>query len=248
MSGTGRVALVTGGTGTVGTAVCHRLADAGMHIAVHYHTSRDKAESLLGKLRASGLSVIAVQADLRSRVAVAAMFDQVHAALGLVDVLVNTVGAAVDTNLVTTTPDAWDATLAINLTSQFECMRLAALDMLRSGWGRIVNVGSAGELIAWHGQGPYVAAKAGLTGLSRVAARELARHGVTVNVVAPGLVSSSAAEHALSDRQRAGILTRSPSGRPVSPDAVAAAIAFFCSDEAAAVTGQVLAVDGGMSI
>ena len=248
MSGTGRVALVTGGTGTIGTAVCHRLADAGMGIAIHYNTSRDKANSLLDKLRASGRTVIAVQTDLRERGAIATMFDQVHSALGRVDVLVNTVGGAVDANLVATTPQAWDAALALNLTGQAECMRLAALDMLRSGWGRIVNVGSAGELIAWHGQGSYVAAKAALTGLSRVAARELARHGVTVNVVAPGLISSSGAERALSDRQRAGLLARSPSGSTVSPEAVAASIEFFCSEEAGAVTGQVLAVDGGMSI
>jgi 3-oxoacyl-[acyl-carrier protein] reductase len=243
-----RVALVTGGTGTIGAAVCARLGDAGLDVAVQYRASREEAEAIARTVRAAGHGAAAVQADLREVPAVEALFREVREAIGPVAVLVNAVGAPADASLLAITRENWDAGLALNLTGQFECMRRAARDMIQAGWGRIVNVGSVAELVAWRGQGGYAAAKAGLTALSRVSARELARHGVTVNVVAPGLVGSSPAERMLSPRQRAEVLGRVPGGQPVTAAAVAAAIGFLCSEEAGMITGQVLAVDGGMSI
>jgi 3-oxoacyl-[acyl-carrier protein] reductase len=244
----GRVALVIGGSGTIGSAVCLRLAAAGMAVAVHYRTARDAAEAITKELDAVGCQTAAARADLCDPAQIKDLFDLVHDRLGPVQVLVNGAGAPRDKNaLLMSAPDI-DALLALNLTGPAECMRLAALDMVRSGWGRIVNIGSVAQLTCQQGQGGYAAAKAGLTALSRVTARELGRHGVTVNVVVPGLVSRSPSEHALTDRQRAGILQRVPTGKAVGADAVAAAVAFFCSEDAEMVTGQVLAIDGGMSI
>lgn len=240
-----RVALVTGASRGLGRAIAIALAPDHA-VAVNYRVQADEAKETLRLVEDAGGEGVAVAGDVRDRPAVDAMVAEVEDALGPVGVLVNNAGCRADALAVRLGDDAWDDVLDTNLGGTFACSRRVLRPMLRAGWGRIVNVSSVAGLKGSPGQTNYSAAKAGVVGLTRALAREVGRKGITVNAVAPGLVDTDLVA-GLSAEQRDALLGAVPAGRTGTPEEVAAAVAFLCSDAAAYVNGSVLTVDGGMT-
>jgi 3-oxoacyl-[acyl-carrier protein] reductase len=233
-----RVALVTGGGGTIGSAVARTLADAGMRIAVGYHRGGDAARRLAGELP----DARAVRLDVTEPAAVRTAFREIVATAGPVTVLVNAAGVLRDRPLVRMADQDWDEVLTTNLTGPFHCVRQALPSMIAAGYGRIVSIGSAAAAFGTPGQANYCAAKAGLLALTRSVARETGRHGVTVNVVAPGFVESPLVAHTGSGT-RTAFTSRAATGALVSAEDVARAVRFCV--ETPGLTGQSVDVDGG---
>ncbi|HEX2057129.1 MAG TPA: 3-oxoacyl-ACP reductase FabG [Actinomycetota bacterium] len=239
------VALVTGASRGLGRAIALELAER-HPIAVNYRSRADEAKETLRLVEEAGGEGICVGADVRDPGAVGAMFDEVEGSLGAVGVLVNNAGCRADALAARLGDDAWREVIETNLGGTFACARRALRPMLRAGWGRIVNVSSVAALRGNPGQVSYSASKAGVIGLTKSLAREVARKGITVNAVAPGLVETELVA-GLDERQRAELLDAIPCGRTGTPEEVAACVGFLCSQDAAYVTGAVLTVDGGMT-
>lgn len=241
-----RVALVTGGSRGIGRATCIALAGAGFAIAVNYRDRIDSAKETLGLIEDAGGEGIVVQADVTDRAGVGPMFDHIEDALGPVGVLVNNAGVRRDTLGVRMSDEMWDDVLSTNLSAAFTCCRRALRTMVRERWGRIVNVASVAGLHGSAGQVNYSAAKAGLIGLSRTLAREVARKNITVNAVAPGLIATELTS-GLSPEREKELVAEIPMGRAGTAQEVAEVISFLCSEQAAYVTGAVVVADGGMT-
>ena len=192
-----------------------------------------------------GGSALALQADVSNPADVKALFKTVLDRWGALDILVNNAGIARDGLLMRLKPDDWDAVLDVNLKGAFLCMQAAVRPMMRARSGRIINISSVTGLMGNPGQAGYTAAKSGLIGLTKTAAKELAGRGITANVVAPGYIPTEMTEK-LPDNLKEKILEQVPLGTPGKPEDIAAAVAFLASGDAAYVTGQVLVVDGGM--
>ncbi|MCW7944579.1 hypothetical protein AAW14_21840 [Streptomyces hygroscopicus] len=234
-----RVALVTGGGGVIGAAVVRTLSACGMRLAVGYHKGASAAEEL-----AAGLpDALAVPLDVADPDAVRGAFRRSAEALGPVTVLVNAAGVLRDRPALRMRDQDWDDVLRVNLTGVFHCVRQALPSMITQRFGRIVSIGSVSGAIGLPGQSNYAAAKAGLVGFTRSVARETGRHGVTANVVAPGLVDSPLIA-GLDAPARERIVGSTATGQFVTPEEVANAVRF-CVDTAA-VTGQLINVDGGL--
>ena len=242
-----RLALVTGGSRGIGRAVALALGKGGCDVAVNYNASAVAAEALCGELAALGARASAFKANVSDRSQVEALFKAVEAAMGPVEILVNNAGITRDNLLMRMKAEEWDAVLAANLNSAFYCTQSAIRGMAKARWGRIVNIASVVGLIGNAGQANYSASKAGLIGFSKSVAREYAARGVTVNVVAPGFIGTDMTG-VLKEQVKEAILGQIPLGSMGSPDDVARAVAFFASEESSYVTGQVLAVDGGMTM
>lgn len=241
----GKVALVTGGSGAIGGAICEALARAGAAVAVHYGSNRDGALRVADRIRGEGGRVVVVGGDVASEEDVERFFREVREQLGRVDILVNNAGTLRDGLVVRMRLDDWRRVLDTNLTGTFLCTREALRDMLRARWGRVVNVTSVVGLVGNAGQANYVAAKAGIVGFTKAVAREVASRNITVNAIAPGYVHSRMTE-ALDEDQRRWLTSQIPMGRTGTPGEIAPAVVFLCSEQAAYITGQVLNVDGGM--
>jgi 3-oxoacyl-[acyl-carrier protein] reductase len=242
-----RAAFVTGGSRGIGRATVLALAEAGHPVGFCYARDVDAADETMRDAHAFGGKVVAVQADVARAEAVDAAFDTVEAEIGPVTVLVNNAGITRD-GLIARMSDAhWNEVLDANLTGAFHTIRRAAKSMMKARYGRIVNVSSVGGQMGNAGQANYAAAKAGLVGLSRSVARELAPRGITCNVVALGPIVTAMTE-ALADDWRARAETAVPLGRFGTPEECAAVIAFLCSDAASYVTGALVPVDGGMGM
>ena len=239
-----RVAVVTGGAKGIGLAVSRRLAREGAKVVL---TGRDAAalDSAAAELKGAGAEALPVTADAAKAGEAERVCDTTLKAFGRADILVNNAGVTKDGLLLRMSDEDWDLVLATNLTGAFRMIRAFARPMVKQRWGRIVNVSSVVGLTGNAGQANYAASKAGLLGLTKAVAKELASRHITVNAVAPGFIETAMTE-GLGEKVREALGAQIPMGRLGSPDDVAHAVAFLCSEEAAYVTGQVLPIDGGM--
>jgi len=270
----GRTALVTGGSGGIGQAVCLALASAGARVAVHYGRNREKAEQVARLVdglatvgepapvaaasgvrsqagapapgaAAAGPTSVVVGGDLSEPSVCRRVVGEALSAFGRLDILVCAAGLTRDGLLARMSDEAWHEVLATNLTATFACCREALRPMLRQRWGRIINISSVVGLAGNAGQTNYAAAKAGIIGFTRSLAREVGSRGITANVVAPGFIPT-AMTAALPDEVRAALIANTLLGRAGDPAEVAYAVTFLASDAAGYITGQVLRVDGGL--
>jgi NAD(P)-dependent dehydrogenase (short-subunit alcohol dehydrogenase family) len=241
----GKVALVTGAGNGIGEATARRFAREGA-IVVANDVDVEQARSVVTELQKQGARALAVAADVTKRADVEAMINHVVEEFGRLDVLINNAGINRDAMSHKMTEEQWDQVLAVNLKGTFLCAQAALARMREHGWGRVVNTSSIGSL-GNIGQANYAASKAGVIGLTRTLALESAKYGITVNCVAPGPVMTRMLA-GVPEAIREKIVARVPIGRIARPDEIAGVHAFLASDDAAYIAGQVLFVDGGMSV
>ena len=237
----GRVALVTGSTRGIGRAIAERLAECGAKVAVvgrEQGRAEDAARALGGEARGFAC-------DVSDTAAVAGLVEQVEKAFGSLDILVNNAGLTRDNLLMRIKDDDWDAVLDANLRGAFAAIRAASRGMMKRRWGRIVNIASVVGIIGNKGQANYAASKAGLIGLTKSVAKELASRNILANAVAPGFIETDMTA-AMTPEARAALSGQIPLERLGTPGDVAGVVAFLASEHAAYITGQVLVVDGGM--
>lgn len=242
-----RCALVTGGSRGIGRAVCLELARAGFSIAVNYAGNQQAAQETAEACRALGVKAEIFAADVSRPEECARLFEEVLAAFGRVDVLVNNAGVTRDNLILRLSEEDFDKVLDTNLKGAFFCCKAAARPMMKQRFGRIINLTSVVGLRGNPGQTNYSASKAGLIGLTKSLAKELASRGITANAVAPGFIDTDMTR-AMPEAAKAAMNGTIPLGRPGQPEEVARAVAFFASEESGYITGQVLCVDGGMAM
>ena len=241
-SATLRRALVTGGSGEIGAAICQALADAGCHVHVHANAHPVRAQEVVAQLQAAGASAQAVTFDLTDAGATHAALDGLLAA-GPIDVLVHNAGIHDDAPLAGMSAQQWHRVIDVSLHGFFHVVQPLLLPMARTRYGRIVCVSSVAAVLGNRGQANYAAAKSALHGAAKSLAREMASRGITVNVVAPGVIAGRLSSAAFDAEQIRQIV---PAARAGTPAEVAAVVAFLCTPQAAYVNGQVIGVNGGM--
>lgn len=241
---TGKTALVTGATGGIGAAIAKVLHKAGATVAIS-GTRANVLEELKAEL--GGERVFVLPCNLSDAAAVEKLVPEAEAAMGGLDILVNNAGITKDGLAMRMKDEDWSSVIDVNLTASFRLARAAMRGMMKKRWGRIVNITSVVGVTGNPGQANYVASKAGVIGLTKSLAQELAARNVTVNAVAPGFIATPMTD-VLNDKQKEMILGRVPAGKLGTPDDIAAAVLYLASDEANYVTGQTLHVNGGMAM
>jgi 3-oxoacyl-[acyl-carrier protein] reductase len=236
-------ALVTGGSGAIGAAICRRLGAAGRHVVVHANRNLAAAAQLAQNIRAAGGSAEAVAFDVRNGEETRTALERLLAA-GPIQIVVNNAGIHADAPMAGMSGEQWRSVLEVSLHGFYNVTQPLLLPMIGTRWGRIVSLSSVAALRGNRGQANYAAAKAGLHGATRSLALELASRGVTVNAVAPGIIASPMAAQAFTDSAIASLV---PMKRAGQPDEVAALVGFLASEEAGYISGQVIAIDGAMT-
>ena len=243
----GRVAVVTGGGRGIGRAVALRLAREGANVAISYRTNHATAQEVAEEIQAAGARCETFKGDVASPEDVGALFEGVGEALGPVEILVNNAGLTRDNLMMRMKEEEFDEVLRTNLKGTYLCTRAALRTMIRARWGRIINVSSVVGLVGNAGQANYAASKAGIIGFTKSVAREVARRGITANVVAPGYVETELTG-TLPEKVKQAIKEGVPAGRFGEAEEVAEVVAFLAGEDAGYVTGQTVAVDGGMTM
>lgn len=247
MNLTGKTAVVTGGSRGIGRAICLEMARQGANVVLCYAGNEVMAAETVSACEALGVQAMALRCNVSDAGEVKALMDAALARFGRIDILVNNAGITRDGLLMMMKEDAFDAVLDTNLKGTFLCIKAVSRTMMKQRFGRIINLSSVVGLHGNAGQANYAASKAGVIGLTKSAAKELASRGITVNAVAPGFIDTDMTA-ALPEQTKSALLGTIPAGRLGSGEEVARTIAFLASDAAAYITGQVLAVDGGMSM
>ena len=243
----GEVALVTGASRGIGEVIARHLAQAGAKVAANYSTGAEAASQVVDSISAQGGEAFAIAADVSNESQVESMVKQVVDRWGKLDILVNNAGITRDKLLIRMTSEEWDDVIRVNLKSAYLCSKFALPHMMRQRHGRIVNMSSVVGVSGNPGQANYAASKAGLIGITKTLAREVASRNITVNAVAPGYITTAMVEQLSEDVQKA-ILDRVPLGRFGTPEDVAEAVAFLCTEGAGYITGQVIGIDGGLAV
>lgn len=243
----GKVAVVTGAGRGIGRAIALRLAADGAAVIVNYNGSAKRAEETVNEITKNGGRAEAIQCSVSDYESVAAMMDGIIKKYGSIDILVNNAGITKDNLLMKMSEEDFDAVIDTNLKGVFNCMKHVARQMIKQRGGRIINISSVSGVLGNAGQANYCAAKAGVIGLTKSFAREVASRGITVNAVAPGFIETEMTE-VLSDAVKAGATEQIPMKHFGTTEDIAAAAAFLASGQAGYITGQVICVDGGMAM
>ena len=243
----GKTALVTGGGRGIGKAIALKLAEYGADVAVNYSGSKAAAEETAEVIRAMGRRAVIIQADVSKEEECVRMFQEMEAALGGIDILVNNAGITRDNLAVRMSEQEFEEVIDTNLTGAFFCAKIAGKSMMKAKKGRMINISSISGVRGNAGQINYCAAKAGLIGMTKCLAKELAARNITVNAVAPGYIDTDMTA-VLPEKVKEQVLSQVPMKRMGQPEEIAEAVAFLASDRSAYITGQTLLVDGGMGI
>ncbi|OLO40859.1 beta-ketoacyl-ACP reductase [Alkalihalophilus pseudofirmus] len=241
----GKVALVTGASRGIGKAIALELAQNGAKVAVNYAGSKEKAEAVVNEITENGGEAFAIQADVAISEDVQAMIKEVISTYGSLDILVNNAGITRDTLVMRMKDEDWDAVINTNLKGVFNCAKAVTRQMMKQRSGRIINISSVVGVLGNAGQANYVAAKAGVIGLTKSLARELANRNITVNAVAPGFIETDMTDQ-LTDDIKASMLNQIPLAKLGQPQEIARVVRFLASEDSSYMTGQTLHVDGGM--
>jgi 3-oxoacyl-[acyl-carrier protein] reductase len=245
MSLAGKVAVVTGGSRGIGRAICLQLAQMGAKVVINFVSRSEAAEETKTQVEAIGGECLLVKFDVSKTSEVQEAFKQITAECGRIDILVCNAGITKDGLLATMKEDAWDQVMAVNLKGAFNCIKAGCRPMMKQRWGRIIVITSVVGFAGNAGQANYSAAKAGLVGLTRSTARELASRGITVNCVAPGYIDTDMTSE-LPETVKEKILSEIPLGILGQPEDIAGAVTYLASDAARYITGQAIHVNGGM--
>lgn len=245
MSFLDKVALVTGSSSGIGAAIAAELAAGGATVALHYRGNADGAQAVADGVRGEGGQCAIFQADVSDPAQASELVKTIQEELGVIQILVNNAGTTRDTLLMSMKEDDWRTVIDTNLGSVYSVTRAALRSMLRTRWGRIINISSVVGISGQAGQTNYAASKAGMIGFTKSLAREVASRNITVNAIAPGFIPSTLTD-VLSDEQREHIIATTPVGRMGTPEEVAWAVAFLANERSSFITGQVLSIDGGL--
>ena len=241
----GKTAIITGASRGIGAEIARKFAAEGAKVVVNYSGSQEKAVAVVAEIQANGGEGIAVKANVSDAESVKAMVDETMKTFGSVDILVNNAGITRDNLMMRMKDDEWDDVINTNLKGVFVCTKAVTRQMMKQRAGRIINIASIVGVMGNAGQANYVASKAGVIGLTKTTARELATRGITANAVAPGFITTDMTDQLTEEVQKA-MLGQIPLGRFGAPEDVAKAALFLASDDASYMTGQTLHLDGGM--
>jgi len=244
---TDKFALVTGAAKGIGKSIAIKLAENGINVAINYKSSKDDAKILSDTIKSMGVESLTVQADVSSLAQVTDMMDKIIQAWGKIDILVNNAGIIQDQLLVRMSDDAWDNVIGTNLNGTFYCTRAAIKSMLKTRWGRVINIGSVVGLRGNPGQSNYTASKAAIIGFTKAVAKEVAKRNITVNCVTPGYLETETTA-ILTDAQKEFWLSAIPQGKFGELDDISNLVLYLSDEKSKYITGQVISVDGGMAV